>query len=132
MLEEELGCRLERVTADRGRRFPDYRTPGGDRVIEVKWITSEDFRALGAAFDKEVTEVEDRRLTGRWTVPVQRPDLSTVLPASGQMSVFANRHVHPAQEPCRRAGRAVRRARETWPVAAPTPIAGSTDGCRAG
>jgi hypothetical protein len=90
MLEEELGCILERVTASFGTKFPDYRTPSGDRVIEVKRITSEDFHAMGHAHAREETEIEDPRLTSVWMVPVQRPDLSTVPPHRDDVPIFGN------------------------------------------
>jgi hypothetical protein len=88
VLEANLSCTLVRVAATFGREFPDYRTPGGDKVIEVKRITSQEFHAMGDAQVREETDLDDTRLTGTWMVLVQRPGLSTTLPQRGGLPIF--------------------------------------------
>lgn len=90
VLEADLGCTLVRVEATFGSEFPDYRTPTGDRVIEVKRLTSERFHAADAACAREATYVHDDRLTGRWIVPIMLVDLAIVLPRLGNAPFFGN------------------------------------------
>jgi hypothetical protein len=77
LLEKELHCRLERVP-ERDIETVDYRTPGGNDGIEVKRVTSEDYLDLTNAFSK-AQHLDSNLLTGRWSVMIERPTLSTIL-----------------------------------------------------
>jgi hypothetical protein len=77
LVERELGRSLDRITP---ASIPtvDYRLPDGSVGIEVKRITSELYNDLTSAF-RCAGHLDSSELTGRWTVMVERPTLSTSL-----------------------------------------------------
>jgi hypothetical protein len=77
LLERELGCDLKRVP-ERAVPTVDYRTPNGEVGIEVKRLTNADYHDLTSAFAK-AGRLDSDRLTGRWSVIVDRPTLATSL-----------------------------------------------------
>lgn len=80
VVEARLGRPLQRMPATTGTPIVDYRTAEGDLAVEVKEVTSKDYREMGKAFSREVTLRADQRLTSRWEVFIERTDLSTELP----------------------------------------------------
>jgi len=79
LLEREWRCQLDRI-APRSISIPtvDYRTPDGSKGCEVKRITNADYIKLRVAFTK-VDPFYSERLTGRWSVIIDQPTLSTSL-----------------------------------------------------
>jgi len=77
LLEREFGCPLIRI-APAAVPTVDYRTADPARGVEVKQITSEAYRDLSAA-SRTGRHWDSTILTGRWSVLVERPTLSTVL-----------------------------------------------------
>lgn len=80
VIEAQLGRPLQRLHATTGAPIADYRTAEGDVAVEVKEVTSKEFREMGKAFAREMTMRADHRLTSRWEVFIERPDLSTEFP----------------------------------------------------
>jgi hypothetical protein len=77
LLERELRCHLDRA-APRSTQTVDYRTPDGSKGIEVKRITNADYNEMMDAFTK-VDLSYSKRLTGRWSVIIDQPNLSMSL-----------------------------------------------------
>lgn len=77
LLERELDCQLVRV---RPGALPtvDYRAPAREAGIEVKRVTVAEYYDLTSAWAK-ITHFDSQLLTGRWSVAVDRPTLSTTL-----------------------------------------------------
>jgi hypothetical protein len=77
LLEREWRCHLNRV-APRSIPTVDYRTQDGSKGCEVKRITNADYIKLDAVFTG-VVPFNSERLTGRWSVIIDKPTLSTSL-----------------------------------------------------
>ena len=77
LLEREFGCGLVRI-APTTEPTVDYRSVDSARSVEVKQITSEAYRDLSAAF-RAARHWDSPVLSGRWSVLIDRPTLSTVL-----------------------------------------------------
>ncbi|MGH9245360.1 MAG: hypothetical protein ACRD29_13785, partial [Acidimicrobiales bacterium] len=77
LLEREFGCPLIRIPPAAVPTV-DYRTEDPARGVEVKQITSEAYRDLSAA-SRTARHWDSTILTGRWSVLIERPTLSTVL-----------------------------------------------------
>jgi hypothetical protein len=77
LLQAEFGCELHRVPS---RPIPtvDYRDTTRLRSVEVKQLTSEPYNDLNAAFRKH-WRWDSSSLSGRWTVIIDQPTLSSLL-----------------------------------------------------
>lgn len=84
VVEHQLDRPLVRIPSITGQAVVDYRTAEEDLAVEVKEVTSEAFRATGAAFASEVTRLDDPHLTGRWGLTLMRPELSGLWPSPHQ------------------------------------------------
>ena len=83
LLEREWGCQLDRI-APRIPSIPtvDYRTSDGSKGCEVKRITNANYIELSAPFTRlprRTVPFDSERLTGRWSVIIDQPTLSTSL-----------------------------------------------------
>jgi hypothetical protein len=76
LLQAEFGCELVRVPTG-SIPTPDYREPSGRRSIEVKRLTSQQYRQLGA--DRNTRHWDSANLSGRWAVLIERSTLSSIL-----------------------------------------------------